>query len=136
MKSIIAAGLIALSLSSLPSWVNAQTFDRTFKFINNTSSNVIGFYASNVKRSKWEKNIIEGYFIKPYSYVSIKLDDSSSECEFDLLAYFEDGETVMKKGFNVCAIKFWRISEEDPRQPIIEPKAEFRKMKEELMSGF
>lgn len=43
--------------------------------------------------------------------VRMNIDDGSGQCYFDLKAVFNDGQSIVKKGYNVCEHDNWTIND-------------------------
>ncbi len=83
--------------------------NRVVDIINDTSVTMTEFYASNIDRTDWEEDILDGDYLRPGSEVSVDIDDGSGYCLFDLKAVFADGESVTQKRFDVCTEPSWRV---------------------------
>ena len=84
--------------------------DRHVKVVNNTSEVMTKFQASNIKHKNWEEDILGQDTLNPGSSVRVNINDGSSSCMFDLRATFEDGQTVVRNGVNVCKVGTWTIN--------------------------
>ena len=94
----VASALVALGISS------AAALDRRVRINNNTSYDIVQFYASNTGTNDWEEDIL-GQDILPAGHsVIINIDDGSGYCKYDFLAVFEDDDQVTSNNNNVCAL--------------------------------
>jgi hypothetical protein len=83
---------------------DALALDRRVQIVNESSYDIIEFYASNTGTNSWEEDIL-GRDILPAGYsVMINIDDGTGYCKFDFLAVFEDGEEVISADNNVCEL--------------------------------
>jgi hypothetical protein len=95
-------GIAAAMLLSVTG--SALAVDRHVRIINNSAYDIREFYASNVGTNDWEEDIL-GRDILPSGYsVNINIDDRSGYCRYDFRAIFEDGESVVTEGVNVCEV--------------------------------
>jgi hypothetical protein len=95
-------GIAAAMLLSVTG--SATALDRHVRIINNSAYDIREFYASNVGTNDWEEDIL-GRDILPSGYsVNINIDDRSGYCRYDFRAIFEDGESVVTEGVNVCEV--------------------------------
>ena len=101
MKSLSAA--LALAILALGA-VDAAALDRRVRINNNSSYDIIEFYASNSGTSSWEEDILGRDILPSGSSVVINIDDGSGYCKYDFLAVFEDGEELVKYDNNVCEL--------------------------------
>jgi hypothetical protein len=106
MKKIALASALALMLNVSVS----EAQDVNIQLVNNTPYRIVAFFASVVNVQSWEENMLHGTFLRPFSYINVNLYDGRNQCVYDLKAHFEDGDVVVKRNFNACALKFWRIN--------------------------
>lgn len=91
------AGLIACTTA-------ASALDRRVVVVNNTSYDIMEFYASNVGTEEWEEDILGKHKLPSGASVTINIDDGSGYCKYDFRAVFDDGDEAVKRGVNVCEI--------------------------------
>jgi hypothetical protein len=101
VRIALMAGLVAgLFMTSLP----AAAADRNVDIINNTKKTLKEFYASRVNKNSWEENILGGDSVEPGETQPVDIDDGSGGCRFDFKAVFSDGDEVINKNVDVCAV--------------------------------
>lgn len=83
---------------------SAQALDRRVTIVNNSSYDIVEFYASNKGTNDWQEDIFGDKMLPAGNSVQINIDDGSGYCKFDFLAVFEDGDKVISKNNNVCAL--------------------------------
>jgi hypothetical protein len=84
--------------------VDASALDRRVRINNNTSYDIVRFYASNTGTNSWQEDIL-GDDILPSGYsVVINIDDGTGYCKYDFLAVFDDGDQVTAANKNVCEL--------------------------------
>lgn len=107
----IAAGIVTLGLlGSLTSF--AQSEDRRVRIVNETSSPIQYFYATNVDSSTWGPDLLGPLvMIYPNYYMVFNLDDGSGHCLYDLRAKLFDGREAIHRSFNVCTGASWTVTE-------------------------
>lgn len=103
MTVLLAAASIALAGP-------AFALDRHVKVVNHTSEVMTKFQASNIKHKNWEEDILGRDTLNPGSSVRVNISDGTGGCMFDLRATFEDGQTVVRNGVNVCKVGTWTIN--------------------------
>jgi hypothetical protein len=108
LKKIILGTLSAASLG-LAYLGPAQAADRHVRIINETSRNMIRFYASNTTRTRWEENILHGSVLRPGQSVNVNIDDGTGRCMFDMRAEFSGGKYAERRNFNVCTGLSWTV---------------------------
>jgi hypothetical protein len=84
--------------------VDAAALDRRVRINNNSSYDIIEFYASNKGSKSWEEDILGRNILPAGSSVVINIDDGSGYCKYDFLAVFEDGDELVKYDNNVCEL--------------------------------
>lgn len=101
MHKALASAVLALTVIGV---VDAAALDRRVRINNNTSYDIVRFYASNTGTNSWEEDIL-GDDILPSGYsVVINIDDGSGYCKYDFLAIFDDGDQVQASNKNVCEL--------------------------------
>lgn len=88
----------------------ALASDRHVTIVNETSSTMMRFYASNSGRSSWEEDILGDRTLKPGQSVRINVDDGSGSCMYDFRADFSDGDKLTRTSINVCEISTYRYT--------------------------
>ncbi|MDH7794824.1 hypothetical protein QBC99_000887 [Beijerinckia sp. GAS462] len=102
VRTALLSGFVAgLLLASLPAAVAA---DRNVDIVNNTKKTLKEFYASRTNKNAWEENIIGDDPVKPGETQPVDIDDGSGGCRFDFKAIFSDGDEVINKNVDVCAV--------------------------------
>jgi hypothetical protein len=101
MKAFSA--VLALAILALGA-VDAAALDRRVQINNNSSYDIIEFYASNKGSRSWEEDILGRDILPAGSSVVINIDDGSGYCKYDFLAVFEDGDELVKYDNNVCEL--------------------------------
>jgi hypothetical protein len=110
MKKMLTAALCLLSLAG-SQIVNAQE-NRRVRIVNQSSSTIRYFYASNVDRHGWEEDILGPMrVIAPGYYVNVNIDDGSGHCLYDLRAVLADNRQAVRYRFNVCTNSSWTVTD-------------------------
>ncbi len=89
----------------------AQAEDRRVRVINETRYTITHLYGSNVGTQDWEEDILGDQVLGPGQSVVVNFDDGTGYCLFDFMAKFEDGDTAIKSGVDVCKISSFRFTE-------------------------
>lgn len=101
MHKALAGAVLALTAVGV---VDAAALDRRVRINNETSYDIVHFYASNTGTNSWEEDIL-GEDILPSGYsVVINIDDGTGYCKYDFLAVFDDGDQVQASNKNVCEL--------------------------------
>lgn len=101
MKKFSAA--LALAILAL-GVVQASALDRRVRINNNSSYDIIEFYASNTGSNSWQEDILGKDILSAGSSVMINIDDGTGYCKYDFRAVFEDGDEVTSTDNNVCEL--------------------------------
>lgn len=101
MKKFSAA--LALAILAL-GVVQASALDRRVRINNNSSYDIIEFYASNTGSNSWQEDILGKDILPAGSSVMINIDDGTGYCKYDFRAVFEDGDEVTSTDNNVCEL--------------------------------
>ncbi len=99
------------SLVLLVAATTAVAEDRRVNIINETDYTIVEFHASNVGAGDWQEDILGKHTLLPGGAVVIDIDDGTGYCKYDLLAVFEDGDTAVQEGVDVCEIESFRFTE-------------------------
>ena len=101
----------ALAQTSYPALANdsiaqvAAETEHTFTLTNETSVDMLGFYASPQMATDWEENVLGDSAIRANGDRTIITLPSSRGCIYDFLAVFADGDKLEKYGINVCDLE-------------------------------
>lgn len=108
MKGISAA--LALAILALGA-THAAALDRRVQINNNSSYDIVEFYASNTGSKSWEEDILGKNILPAGNSVMINIDDGSGYCKYDFLAVFEDGDKVTSADNNVCELSTFNFTD-------------------------
>ena len=79
--------------------------DYSFTLTNDTSVDMLEFYASPQTTVEWEKDILGERTVQANGdWTVITLSDQRG-CLYDFLAVFADGDKLEKYGINVCELE-------------------------------
>jgi|SRR6516165_8096821 hypothetical protein len=109
----ISGSIAALSLVGLLR-TNAGAYDRHVMIINNTSYDMVGFYASNVDSDSWQENILRNNDIPPLQpgqRLRVNVDDSTGHCMYDFKANFDNGSSAVRRRLDVCYTNSWTVTD-------------------------
>jgi len=97
-SAALALAILAMSATG------AAAVDRRVRIVNDTSYDIISFYASNKGSRSWEEDILGRRILPAGHSVVINIDDGTGYCKYDFLAVFEDGDELEKYNINVCEV--------------------------------
>lgn len=82
-----------------------QQTDYTFTLTNDTSVNMVEFYASPQTASDWESNVLGDEIVRANGdWTTITLTGNRG-CMYDFLAVFADGDKLEKYSIDVCELE-------------------------------
>lgn len=105
ISAVVLASCVALSASS------ASAADRRVRVNNQTSVDIVAFYASNKGENSWQEDILGNDILSSGSSVTINIDDGSGYCKYDFMAVFADGDELVKYNNNVCELSEFNYTE-------------------------
>lgn len=108
MKTV--AVVLALAITAI-GVADAAALDRRVRINNNSSYDIVEFYASNKGSRSWEEDILGREILKAGGTVVINIDDGSGYCKYDFLAVFEDGDELVKYNNNVCELSTFNYTD-------------------------
>ena len=103
--------ILLLASALLVACTAANAEDRRIKLINESSSTIVEFHASNAGRSGFEEDILGKRVVGPGASIVINLDDGSGYCKFDFLTVMRGGQKIIKRNVNICEVSTYRISD-------------------------
>jgi hypothetical protein len=109
-KMMNKVGKMIVMIAFAMTAASAQASDRHVTIVNETSSTMMRFYASNAGKTSWEEDILGSRVLKPGQSVRINVDDGSGACLYDFRADFNDGDKLTRNGINVCEIGTYRYT--------------------------
>ncbi len=104
---LVAAAATFSIMSTRP----GEALDRRVRVINNSSSTMTKFQASNKASKSWEEDILGNDVLKSGQSVVVNINDGTGYCVFDLRATFQGGATVVRRNINICKISSWTIND-------------------------
>lgn len=90
----------------------ASAEDLEFVLINDTGSDLVGFYVSHSGTDEWEDNLLEGAYLPPEHQISVVIADGRSTCEYDISGDFGDGDEVIDYDLDLCELGEYTFTEE------------------------
>ena len=93
-----------------------EPLDRRVLIINQTQSDIIGIYASDVSSNEWGNNMIVSSHHDPVpsgGRVLADMDDDSGSrnCRYDLKAVLSNGDKYESSNVDVCSVAKWTVRE-------------------------
>jgi hypothetical protein len=103
LSSAIFASVLALPIASAIA-PNALANKDDFMVRNNSNANIVELYVSSSSRTTWDNNILEqGAVLRAGESMRVVFDDPSpSNCTYDILGVFANGQRVEDFQIDVC----------------------------------
>lgn len=96
-------GLLALAACDVSS-TGGGSYNRVVDITNSTGSTMTRFYASNTNENTWGPDQLGTSVLRSGQYITLDFDDGTGACMFDFKASFTNGQTLIRRGVNVCAV--------------------------------
>jgi hypothetical protein len=106
-SSLFALSSLALLGFSKP----ASAQDLVFNLINQSSYDVIEFYASPVDVADWEEDILGSDILESGYSIRITIADARTQCEYDLRFVFDDGDVVERAAVDLCSTRKYTLTD-------------------------
>ncbi len=100
MKNALFWALMTAALVT----TGANAANRKVDIVNKTGMPMTHFYASNTGTNSWEEDILGQDVLDNGETFEANIDDGTGACRFDFKAVFSDGESLVRRGINVCQI--------------------------------
>ena len=112
LPRIVGATLLSMPMT-LATPAIASANDLTFLLYNETSADIVELYISPTTVDDWEENLIpEESFIPTYESVTVTIEDGRTDCEYDILGIFSDGDEVDDYAIDLCELESYSFIEE------------------------
>lgn len=112
-RALVAAALASVLLTGSAGIAAKGGCDdgknRRVSMVNDTGTDIIRLYGSNIGASDWEEDVLGDAILKAGHSVSVNWDDGTCYCNYDFKAVYRDETTSIKNGVNVCQISSFRF---------------------------
>lgn len=75
-----------------------------FDLYNDTDFTITYLYISVPSTNDWEEDILGDQTVDPGETVEVTVDDELLECEYDLRADFDDGDSLVIGEYDLCEL--------------------------------
>lgn len=103
--------LAAVPAAFLLSLGAAQAEDLVFMLDNQSSYDVVEFYASPVEVRHWEEDILGTQLLPSGDAVRVTIGDGRTVCEYDLRVVFNDGEVLEEGAVDLCETGSYTVTD-------------------------
>ena len=87
---------------------SADQFSRRAEIINDTPATMLRVRVQNAATGQWSNNILQGH-IRKNSSKTVLIDDGTGQCIYNFRVTMEGGQTLSRRGMDVCKLASWRI---------------------------
>ncbi|MEM1240622.1 MAG: hypothetical protein AAGI45_12340 [Cyanobacteria bacterium P01_H01_bin.26] len=101
----VLATMLMLTVPIAEATASAAQTQHTFSLTNDTSVDMLEFYASPQAATDWEGNILGDNTIQANGDRTVITLPGNRGCLYDFLAVFADGDKLEKFGINVCELE-------------------------------
>lgn len=98
----ILPSLVGAAVASAFFVVPAFAQDLVFMLDNQSSYDIVEFYASPSNVRSWEEDILGRDVLPSGEALRITIADGRSVCEYDLLVVFDDGDRMEDAAIDLC----------------------------------
>ena len=87
----------------------AQAEDLTFLLTNGTDVRLVNFHVSHPGTRRWEEDVLDDVYLAPGYSINVTIADNRSNCRYDVLSRFSDGEEIEEYGVDLCELAEYEI---------------------------
>ena len=98
-KLFMAASTVAILFAS-----GAVAQDVAFSLTNNSEATMISLLVGESSNENWDEDILDGEEIGPGETANISVEDDLEDCEYDLQATYDDGDTEEVFNVDLCEL--------------------------------
>ena len=107
-KLFCAASAVALMFGT-----NAVAQDVAFSLTNNSTATMIELRVGESSNDTWDVDILDGEEIGPGETAEISVEDDLEDCEYDLQAVYDDGDTEEVFNVDLCELNDLDVEDDD-----------------------
>jgi hypothetical protein len=103
----------ATSAVALMFGTNAVAQDVAFSLTNNSTATMIELRVGESSNDTWDVDILDGEEIGPGETADISVEDDLEDCEYDLQAVYDDGDTEEVFNVDLCELNDLDVEDDD-----------------------
>jgi len=107
-KLFCAASAVALMFGT-----SAVAQDVAFSLTNNSTATMIELRVGESSNDTWDVDILDGEEIGPGETAEISVEDDLEDCEYDLQAVYDDGDTEEVFNVDLCELNDLDVEDDD-----------------------
>ena len=107
-KLFCAASAVALMFGT-----SAVAQDVAFSLTNNSTATMIELRVGESSNDTWDVDILDGEEIGPGETAEISVEDDLEDCEYDLQAVYDDGDTEEVFDVDLCELNDLDVEDDD-----------------------
>ena len=125
-KLFCAASAVALMFGT-----SAVAQDVAFSLTNNSTATMIELRVGESSNDTWDIDILDGEEIGPGETAEISVEDDLEDCEYDLQAVYDDGDTEEVFNVDLCELNDLDVEDDDADEEEEEQEDEEEEEEEE-----
>jgi hypothetical protein len=108
-KSLLAAA----SVVAIMFGTSAVAQDVAFSLTNNSDATMVELRVGESSNDSWDEDILDGEEIGPGETANVSVEDELDDCEYDLQAVYDDGDTEEVFNIDLCELNDLGIDDGD-----------------------
>jgi hypothetical protein len=106
----LAGGLIAATFAAAFAGP-AAAVDRRVRVVNDSTQDIVRFFASNVDRPDTMENLLGDDILPAGRATVLNFEDGTGYCRYRFRVFFKDGVTLSRDSVNVCEVGTYRYTD-------------------------
>lgn len=107
-KLFAAASVVAIMFGT-----SSVAQDMDFSLTNNSDATLVELMVGESSNETWDEDILDGESIGPGETADISVEDDLEDCEYDLQAVYDDGDTEEVFNVDLCELNDLNVEDDD-----------------------
>lgn len=107
-KLFAAASVVAIMFGT-----SSVAQDMAFSLTNNSDATMVELKVGESSNENWDEDILDGESIGPGETADISVEDDLEDCEYDLQAVYDDGDTEEVFNVDLCELNDLNVEDDD-----------------------
>ncbi len=87
--------------------------DMAFSLTNNSDATLVELKVGESSNETWDEDILDGESIDPGETADISVEDDLEDCEYDVQALYDDGDTEEVFNVDLCRLSNLTVEDDD-----------------------
>jgi protein MAK16 len=105
--------------------------DMAFSLTNNSDATLVELKVGESSNENWDEDILDGESIDPGETADISVEDDLEDCEYDVQALYDDGDTEEVFNVDLCRLSNLTVEDDDFDQEEEEEEEEEEEQEQE-----